>query len=202
MEFSQRKKFWDRNAKKYELFMKKDKKAYEKVYSLIKNSLNKDMQVLEIATGTGIVARNISNSANCIEAIDYSEEMIKVARRKSNEENVFFSVQDAYDLNYEDNSFDAVIIMNTLHIVEEPEKILNEIHRVLKKDGILFAPTFMPKDKAFKVNMLSKLTGFKSYKAWSREDFIEFINSNGFDVKYTELLKGSFPITYLESTIS
>ena len=48
-------------------------------------------------------------------------------------------------MTYEDEKFDVVVIANALHIMPQPEKALKEIHRVLKKDGILFAPTFVYK---------------------------------------------------------
>ena len=69
-------------------------------------------------------------------------------------------------LPYAAQSFDVVIVSNALHIVPEPEKALAEIHRVLKNDGVLIAPTFTHANnhvrgrvKAF----LMKLAGFHQY---------------------------------------
>ena len=45
------KKFWDKFAKLYSPFMKKDKEIYEKVCEYLSPHLNKDMQVLELACG-------------------------------------------------------------------------------------------------------------------------------------------------------
>ena len=45
------KKFWDKFAKLYSPFMKKDKEVYEKVCEYLSPHLNKDMQVLELACG-------------------------------------------------------------------------------------------------------------------------------------------------------
>ena len=47
-----------------------------------------------------------------------------------------------FRLPYAEVSFDVVIVSNALHIVPQPEKALAEIHRVLKDDGVLIAPTF------------------------------------------------------------
>ena len=42
-----------------------------------------------------------------------------------------------------------VIVSNALHIVPQPEKALAEIHRVLRDDGVLIAPTFTHAENSF-----------------------------------------------------
>lgn len=55
--------------------------------------------------------------------------------------NVRFWVEDATALSFEDNSFDdAVIISNALHIMPDPVKVLAEMRRVLKANGLLICP--------------------------------------------------------------
>ena len=49
---------------------------------------------------------------------------------------------DATALSYADDSFDAVLIANALHVMPEPEKALREIDRALRLGGILIAPVF------------------------------------------------------------
>ena len=46
-----------------------------------------------------------------------------------------FSVGDAHILNYKNNSFDAVFIMEVLEHVKDPKKVLTEVKRILKKGG-------------------------------------------------------------------
>ena len=48
----ERKGFWDKNAGRYDRFMRKDRAAYEKMYGLIRPVV-KAKTVLEVATGTG-----------------------------------------------------------------------------------------------------------------------------------------------------
>ena len=67
------KNFWDRNAGRYDRFMRKDRAAYEKMYGLIRPVV-KGKTVLELATGTGLIAKNIVNAAAHIEASDTSAE--------------------------------------------------------------------------------------------------------------------------------
>ena len=74
------KNFWDRNAGLYDRFMRKDRAVYEKMYELIRPAV-KDKTVLELATGTGLIAKHIVNAAAHIEATDASAEMIAEAKR-------------------------------------------------------------------------------------------------------------------------
>ena len=54
------KNFWDKNADRYDRFMRKDRAAYEKMYALIQPVV-KAKTVLELATGTGLIAKHIVN---------------------------------------------------------------------------------------------------------------------------------------------
>ena len=123
------KNFWDRNAGRYDRFMRKDWAAYEEMYELIRLVV-KAKTVLELATGTGLIAKNIVNAAAHIEATDASAEMIAEAKRNNRSAKLHFSVQDMFRLPYADESFDVVIVSNALHIVPQPEKALAEIRRV------------------------------------------------------------------------
>ena len=50
------KNFWDKNAGRYDHFMQKDRAAYEEMYALIRPAV-KEKTVLELATGTGLIAK-------------------------------------------------------------------------------------------------------------------------------------------------
>ena len=140
--------FWDKNAGRYDRFMRKDAAAYERLYELLR-PVARHRTALELAAGTGLIAKNIVNSAAHIEATDASPEMIADVKRDNRSAKLHFSVQDMFRLPYADGSFDVVIVANALHIVPGPEKALSEIRRVLKDDGVLVAPTFTNADNAF-----------------------------------------------------
>mgnify|MGYP004622333547 CR=1 FL=1 len=195
-----KKTFWDRTAKSYDHFMKKDHKAYKQMYSLI-YPVVRHKQVLELATGTGLIAKHIVRSADHIEATDASQEMIEQAKQGVKSTKLYFSVQDMFHLPYADQSFDVVIVVNALHIVPEPEKALSEIRRVLKDDGVLVAPTFTHADNAFfgKVKaFFMKLAGFPLHSKWTSHEYLVFLRENGWTVQKSTVLKASFPLTYAE----
>ena len=195
-----KKTFWDRTAKIYDRFMRKDGKAYKQMYSLI-DPVVRHKQVLELATGTGLIARHTVRSADHIEATDASEEMIAQAKQGVQSAKLHFSVQDMFCLPYAAQSFDVVIVSNALHIVPKPEKALTEIRRVLKDDGVLIAPTFTHAGNDFFGNIkafLMKLVGFRQYSKWSSESYLDFLRKQGWVVQKCEVLKASFPLTYVE----
>ena len=192
--------FWDKNARIYGRFMGKDAAAYEQMYELIRPAV-RHRTVLELATGTGLIAKHIVSAAEHIEATDASAEMIREAKRDNESAKLHFSVQDMFRLPYADRSFNVVIVSNALHIVPQPEKALEEIRRVLKEDGVLIAPTFthagnslFGRCRAF----LMKLAGFPLHSKWDSGDYLAFLGDNGWTVRKSVVLRASFPLTYAE----
>ena len=192
--------FWNKNAKRYDRFMRKDRAAYEKLYELIRPVV-KARTVLELAAGTGLIAKNIVRAASHIEVTDSSEEMIAEAKRNNRSAKLHFSVRDMFCLPYADKSFDVVIVSNALHIVPQPEKALAEIRRVLKDDGVLIAPTFTHGNGTLQGRIklfFMKLAGFPLNSRWSSADYLAFLRQNGWTVRKSAVLKASFPLTYAE----
>ena len=194
------KNFWDKNAGRYDRFMRKDRAAYDEMYELIRPVV-KAKTVLELATGTGLIAKHIVNAAAHIEATDASAEMIAEAKRDTRSAKLHFSVQDMFRLPYANQSFNVVIVSNALHIVPQPDKALAEIRRVLKDDGVLIAPTFTHVENSFSgmaKAFFMKLVGFPLHSKWTSEEYLRFLQQNGWAVRKSAVLKASFPLTYAE----
>ena len=195
-----KKTFWDRNAGLYDRFMRKDAAAYAQMYDLIRPAV-RNKTVLELATGTGLIARHIVSEAAQIEATDASPEMIAQARRDGTSTKLHFSVQDMFCLPYADASFDVAIVSNALHIVPHPELALREIARVLKPGGVLIAPTFTHAGNTLRGRIKAffmKLAGFPLRSKWTSEAYLDFLRSCGWQVRKSTVLKASFPLTYAE----
>ena len=192
--------FWDKNAGRYDRFMRKDRAAYDEMYELIR-PIVRHKTVLELATGTGLIAKHIVNAAAHIEATDASAEMIAEAKRDNHSAKLHFSVQDMFRLPYAEESFDVVIVSNALHIVPQPEKALAEIRRVLKDDGALIAPTFTHAENSI-FGMIRaffmRLAGFPLRSKWTSAEYLRFLRQNGWTVRKSAVLKASFPLTYAE----
>ena len=136
------KKIWNLYAPIYEKAMKADQKYYNFMYNRIPSQIG-DKEVLEIATGPGMLAKHVASASKRMIATDYAQGMIKEAMKGKYPANLTFEVADATALPYEDNSFDVVLIANALHVMPNPEKALSEIDRVLRADGVLIAPNFV-----------------------------------------------------------
>ena len=196
--------FWNRYAKLYDFEINRfSGKAYAEMYRLMAGSLLPDMDVLEAATGTGLIAVNIAACVRRVEATDFSPKMIDKAKKKKAPGNIRFSVEDATALSFADSSFDAVIISNALHIMPDPVKVLSNISRVLKPKGLLIAPNFTHghlKESTWNLNAkILRLIGFETYSKWKPEGYVEFIRQNGFEVRKWQVLNAAFPLVYLEA---
>ena len=197
---SEHKNFWDKNAGRYNRFMRKDRAAYEEIYELIR-PIVRHKTVLELATGTGLIAKHIVNAAALVEATDASAEMIAEAKRDNHSAKLHFSAQDMFHLPYANQSFDVVIVSNALHIVPQPEKALQEIKRVLKDDGTLIAPTFTHAGNSFSGKVRAffmRMAGFPLCSKWTSAEYLRFLRQNGWAVRKSAVLKASFPLTYAE----
>ena len=93
-------------------------------------------QVLEIGAGPGMDSLYFQQQGLSVQAIDYSEEMVALCQQKG----IFARVMDFYKLNFADDTFEGIYALNCL--LHVPKKallqVLNEIHRVLKPNGLFF----------------------------------------------------------------
>lgn len=194
------KKIWDLYAPIYEKAMRADRKVYKAMYNRIPKVIaGKD--VLEIATGPGLLAKHVAHAANKMIATDYSAGMIAEAKKGECPCNLTFEVADATNLPYADHSFDVVLIANALHVMPEPEKALKEIDRVLKDKGILIAPNFVNHKKGIISNVWSeilKFAGVRFEHQWSTEEYKNFLDKNGWKVVNIKEMQARISIAYVE----
>lgn len=193
------KNIWDIFAPVYEFTMRSQKNIYDYMYERI-GEVVRGKDVLELATGPGMIARHIAPHAKHVVATDFAPKMIETARKAKNPENVRFEVADATSLRFMDKSFDVVVIANALHIIPNPEKALAEIRRVLKDDGVLIAPNFIFREGG-KRNLWQKflsLVGVRFAHEWTENEYRSFLNANGWTVEMSIVLKGRIDLAYVE----
>lgn len=194
------KKIWDIYAPIYAMAMCADKRAYEIMYKRIIRAV-KGKTVLEIAAGPGLLAKRVAGAADKMISTDYSDGMIREAKKGAYADNLTFETANAESLPYPNNSFDVVIIANALHIIPNPEKVLDEIDRVLKDGGLLIAPNFVNHKKGFVRALWSKIlqiAGVRFEHQWSAEQYFAFLKKNGWKNIYTEEISARLTLAYTE----
>lgn len=95
------------------------------------------LKLLDLATGTGDQILALADNIETAIGIDLSQEMLKIGKQKCKHlgEKVRFDVGDAMDVGYADSTFDAVTMSFGIRNVCNTSKCLEEMKRVLKKDG-------------------------------------------------------------------
>ena len=101
---------------------------------------HKPKRILDVATGTADFAlATLKLNPEEVIGVDISEGMLEIGRKKIKEKgitNIRLDAGDSEDLQYEDESFDAVIVAFGVRNFENLDKGLAEIRRVLKPGGV------------------------------------------------------------------
>jgi 2-polyprenyl-3-methyl-5-hydroxy-6-metoxy-1,4-benzoquinol methylase len=137
-------RFWDRRAAGYAKKPVADEQAYEQTLQRVRAHLVRNVRVLEIGCGTGTTALKLASSAREILATDYSEEMIAIARAKAHARvvsNVHFRTCTVHDAELGLESFDVVLAMNLLHLLDDIPARLGRIRELLRPGGLFISKT-------------------------------------------------------------
>ena len=98
--------------------------------------------VLDVASGDGVLAELLAPRARSVTCVDASEAVVDAARRRlRGRANVAVEVGDMHALPFDDASFDVVVLMNGLTFTTRPEAVIQELARVLRPAGQLLVTT-------------------------------------------------------------
>jgi demethylmenaquinone methyltransferase/2-methoxy-6-polyprenyl-1,4-benzoquinol methylase len=94
--------------------------------------------VLDVATGTGLVARELVRQKECaVVGIDQSPEMLAAARERTRGLEVELLEARAEQLPFQGNAFDALTFTYLLRYVDDPGATLRELARVVRPGGTI-----------------------------------------------------------------
>ena len=113
---------------------------YIKNQSIKKLQLPQFSKILDVCTGTGDIAVLLAKKYpdSKIIGIDFSEQMLDVAQKKAiSVNNIEFIRHDVLELPFDDETFDACFVSYGLRNLDDFDKGLAEMNRVLKKGGYL-----------------------------------------------------------------
>lgn len=151
---------------------------------------------LELACGNGTYSKVLSKNADKVTVTDFSDEMVDAAKKRlSGFENVSVEKADAFDLQYPENSFDTVFLANLLHVVPNPENIVDEVKKVLKTGGRTIVLDFGVEGMSLFDKTGMMLRYLKTYgkppsdgAALSTEDIKRLLEEAGFTVEGLSLI--------------
>ena len=184
-------KFWDKIAERYSKRPIADEEAYEKKLQATRGYLRPDMELLEFGCGTGSTAIIHAPYVKHIQAIDISSKMIEIAQRKadaSKVENISFEQSTIDEYSAPDQSFDAVLGLSILHLLENKEEVISKVHKMLKSGDIFVTSTACLGDtmKFFKVIApIGKFLGLMPLvKVFTVRELVDSLTDAGFEIDY------------------
>lgn len=185
--------FWDRAEIFYDLFgYIYNGKVNKRLCAAVSELIGGGDSVLECACGTGMISAAAAAKCRELTATDYSEGMLKRAKKRLGRfDNAKVCFANITKLGFDDESFDAVIAANVIHLLDEPKVALSELARVCKRGGKLIIPTYIGREgsksgKAFVRSAAKAGAGFK--RQFTLESYRAFFEDSGFsNAKITEI---------------
>lgn len=113
------------------------KVRWQRRVKMLTTHLKPKDSVLEIGCGTGYFTREIAKTGAMVTAIDISPELLQIAKEEIPDTNVTFLLENAYELSFNDLTFDSIVGSSVLHHLEIA-KAIQEMFRVLKPGGSIF----------------------------------------------------------------
>jgi ubiquinone/menaquinone biosynthesis C-methylase UbiE len=144
--------FWDKTAPRYARSPVRDEASYRKKLTITQEYLRPDWSVLEFGCGTGSTAIAHAPHVGHILATDISGRMLEIAESKARQagiENLSFQQGTLDSLVLPPESFDAVLGLNILHLLEDAQAAIARIYGLLKPGGVFVSSTALVGDLPF-----------------------------------------------------
>jgi len=104
----------------------------------------KNKKILDVGCGTGRHALKLASRGAKVTGIDFSKTMLKRAQEKARKLNINFKYRNITNLPFSSNSFDKVTCNLVLSHIRNLNKVVKEISRVVKKNGIVVISDLNP----------------------------------------------------------
>ena len=98
----------------------------------------RSFSILDVGCSTGIMANYFSDYFGQVVGIDIDEPAVQYAKENFAKDNMNFNIGDAMDIKCPKNSFDVVICAHIYEHVPDANRLMTEIHRVLKPGGVCY----------------------------------------------------------------
>jgi ubiquinone/menaquinone biosynthesis C-methylase UbiE len=183
------KEFWDKSAPRYAKSPVRDEGIYRKKLTITQEYFRPDWSVLEFGCGTGSTAIIHAPYVKHIVATDISYKMLDIAEQRARDagiENISFQQGTLDSLELETESFDAVLGLNVLHLLEDVDATISRVHGLLKPGGIFVSSTVLIDEINFVWRLLiplMQLLGFAPYvNRFGKQALVSKLTNAGFSV--------------------
>ena len=142
--------FWDKIADSYSKRPIANEEAYQKKLAMSREYFRPDMRLLEFGCGTGGTALLHAPHVAHIDATDGSASMIDIAKKRQQESdvtNVHYQVASIEDYQAEAASYDAILGLSILHLLEDRDAVIAKVFELLKPGGVFISSTACLGDK-------------------------------------------------------
>ena len=162
--------------------------------------LQPHFRVLDVASGTGLVARLMAPGVAAAVALDATPEMLAQGRQQSQAEgnsNVTFDHGDAANLPYPDNSFHLVACRLGMHHFENPRLQLQEMVRVCHPGGsVVFIDITTSDDSAAAAthNRLERLRDPSHTTAFTADGLLALVQAAGLEISLSDRFAAHRPL--------
>lgn len=197
-------KFWDRIADRYARTPVKDEATYQKKLAITQGYLRPDMKVLEFGCGTGSTALVHAPHVSSYTAIDVSPKMISIAEQKLNTasvDNVTFKVAALDELKTTNESYDAVLGLSILHLLEQRDEAIHQVYQMLKPGGIFVSSTACLGDTMGYFRYIAPIGKFFGLmplvRVFTEAELINSLESAGFKIDFKLEPKNSKLVSFL-----
>lgn len=167
------KNVFNRYYKRYDAWYDKNKFAYLSEMETVKKVLPKKGKGLEIGVGTGRFAAPLGIQYG----VDPSEKMIDIARQRGVDARLGFGER----LPFKNSYFNYVAIIITLCFVKNPDEVLKEARRVLKKNGKVIIGIIDKNSFLGKFYQNKKSLFYKQANFFSAKEVISLLKGAGFN---------------------
>lgn len=177
--------YFDKNAHRYDAWYQTkvgryvDQTEKRLIFSMIKTERGR---ALDLGCGTGNYTIEPYKKGFDVIGVDLSQEMLKIAKVKI--PNVLFIRADAYNLPFKKEVFDLVLSVTMFEFIHEPEKVLNEIYRVLKPGGEVVIGTMNGRSLWFIFKRLKSIfveTAYRYARFYTPKELETLLTNAGFD---------------------
>lgn len=184
------KTFWDNSAQRYAKSQIQDEAAYRKKLEITQQYLQPDWSVLEFGCGTGSTAMVHAPYVKEVLATDISANMLAIAAQKANDaeiNNIRFQQGTLESINPPAASFDAVLGLNILHLLEDPNSAIAISYKALKPGGVFITSTALVKEMnilCMLIPVMQVLNLAPFVHRFNKTELVEKLNQAGFSIDH------------------